>query len=139
MSKADIDFIFNAVMKDTDALEDAKATLQIIKNIDPNVYDEIINESIAAIDKALNNCIFSAIGRILGDEEWYITNEEETMNTVGDGSNGYPITPIRLKKEWVGLTDEERIQVAIDSGCMSADWINVVEAVEAILKEKNSD
>lgn len=73
MSKADLDFLFNAVIADTDALEDAKATLEIIKNLDPKVYDEIINESIAAIDKALSNSIFSAIERILGDENWYIT------------------------------------------------------------------
>jgi hypothetical protein len=41
------------------------------------------------------------------------------------------------KKEWVELTDEERIQVAIDSGCLGADWIKVVKATEAKLKEKN--
>lgn len=76
MSKTDLDFLFNAVIADTDALEDAKATLEIIKNLDPKVYDEIINESIAAIDKALSNSIFSAIERILGDENWYITIKE---------------------------------------------------------------
>lgn len=41
------------------------------------------------------------------------------------------------QREWVELTDEERIQVAIDSGCLSADWIKVVKATEAKLKEKN--
>jgi hypothetical protein len=60
------------------------------------------------------------------------------MNTVGDGWNGYPITPIRLKKEWVGLTNEERIQLAIDCGAMSADWVIFLEAVEAKLRDKNS-
>jgi hypothetical protein len=61
------------------------------------------------------------------------------MNTVGDGSNGYPIIPMRAKKKWISLTDVERIQIAIDCGAMSADWIIFLKAVEAKLKEKNSD
>jgi hypothetical protein len=42
------------------------------------------------------------------------------------------------EKEWVGLTDEERIQLAIDCGAMSADWVIFLEAVEAKLRDKNS-
>jgi hypothetical protein len=58
------------------------------------------------------------------------------MNTVGDGSNGYPITPIRLKKEWQGLTDEEIDQVAASSGY---GYIDVARAIESKLKEKNEN
>ncbi len=60
------------------------------------------------------------------------------MNTVGDGWNGYPITPIRLKKEWVGLTDEEK--KAIYEKADSENWHDqpLLEAVEAKLREKNS-
>lgn len=76
MSKADIDFLFNAVLADTDALEDAKMTLEVIKKTDPNVYDEIIDSSIFLIEKALNNSVMSVIARILGDDDWYITNKE---------------------------------------------------------------
>ena len=76
MSKADIDFLFNAVLADTDALEDAKMTLEVIKKTEPNVYDEIIDSSIFLIDKALNNSVMSIIARILGDDDWYITNKE---------------------------------------------------------------
>lgn len=61
------------------------------------------------------------------------------MNTVGDGSNGYPITPMRAKKKWISLTDAERMKIAIDCGALSSDWIIFLEAVEAKLKEKNSD
>jgi hypothetical protein len=42
------------------------------------------------------------------------------------------------KREWVGLTDEERIKVAIDCGAMDAGWLVFLEAVEAKLKEKNN-
>jgi hypothetical protein len=61
------------------------------------------------------------------------------MNTVGDGSNGYPITPIRLKKEWVGLTDEEILEEYRQSYGDDGDLTDVyfALAIEAKLKEKN--
>lgn len=64
------------------------------------------------------------------------------MNTVGDGSNGYPITPIRLKKEWVGLTDEDKKQIAKEAynKVELTAWElaqRVGEFTEAKLKDKN--
>lgn len=41
------------------------------------------------------------------------------------------------KREWVGLTDEERMQLAVTTGAMSADWLPFMEAVETKIKEKN--
>jgi len=41
------------------------------------------------------------------------------------------------RKPWVGLTDEEQIQVAWACGAMSADWLEFAQAIEAKLKEKN--
>jgi signal-transduction protein with cAMP-binding, CBS, and nucleotidyltransferase domain len=70
----DLDNLFNAVLADTEALEDAKMTLEVIKKTQPDVYDEIINSSIALIDKALSNSIMSTIANILDDENWYLTN-----------------------------------------------------------------
>lgn len=42
------------------------------------------------------------------------------------------------KREWVGLTDEEQIQVAWSCGAMSADWLEFADAIEAKLREKNT-
>lgn len=42
------------------------------------------------------------------------------------------------QREWVGLTDEEHIQIAIDCGCLSADWVFYGAAIERKLKEKNA-
>ncbi len=42
------------------------------------------------------------------------------------------------KREWVGLSEQERVQIAIDAGCMSADWVDFAEAIEKALKEKNT-
>ena len=41
-------------------------------------------------------------------------------------------------REWQGLTDEERGEVALSCGCMTADWLDVAHAIEARLKEKNN-
>jgi hypothetical protein len=51
--------------------------------------------------------------------------------------NPQPLYTAPPKKQWVGLTDEERIQLAIDCGAMSDDWVIFLETVEAKLKEKN--
>jgi hypothetical protein len=41
------------------------------------------------------------------------------------------------QREWVGLTDEDK-QIAVDSGCMSSDWVFYGAAVERALKKKNT-
>jgi hypothetical protein len=44
---------------------------------------------------------------------------------------------VRAQRTWVGLTDEERFKVAEQTGCMSADWLDVVKATETALQIKN--
>ena len=60
------------------------------------------------------------------------------MNTVGDGSNGYPITPMRLYKKWVGLAEGEYEAMAEQyvTNCYF-DTLKYAKAIEAKLKEKN--
>lgn len=69
------------------------------------------------------------------------------MNTVGDGSNGYPITPMRLYKKWVGLTEDEiladdvlRYHFGMNGGAgpVSKKGKTIIEAIETKLKEKNN-
>ncbi|CAB4131366.1 hypothetical protein UFOVP121_86 [uncultured Caudovirales phage] len=42
------------------------------------------------------------------------------------------------KREWVGLTDKEAMQICVDCGCLSEDWLTLLDAIEAKLKEKNT-
>lgn len=60
----DVDYLYAAVMTDTEALEDARMTLEIIKKTDPGVYDEMIDESLALIMKALGNSLLGVIDRL---------------------------------------------------------------------------
>ena len=60
----DVDYLYAAVMADTEALEDARMTLEIIKKTDPGVYDEMIDESLALIMKALGNSLLEVIDRL---------------------------------------------------------------------------
>jgi len=71
--KEDLDNLFNYLIEDTDALEDAKITLEVIKKTDPGVYNEIIDSSIALINKALSNSIMRTLAKIFDDESWYLT------------------------------------------------------------------
>ena len=60
----DIDLLYEANSADVEALEDAKITLNVIKEVDPGVYDEIIDSSLALIDKALGMSYGDAMERV---------------------------------------------------------------------------
>lgn len=49
-----------------------------------------------------------------------------------------PLYTAPPQRKWVGLTDKEHEQIAIDCGCASADWVFYGAAVERKLKEKNN-
>tara|TARA_R110000868_G_scaffold140227_2_gene355576 strand:+ start:679 stop:909 length:231 start_codon:yes stop_codon:yes gene_type:complete len=68
------------------------------------------------------------------------------INTVGDGSNGYPISRMRIYKDWVSLTDEEiladdvlRYHFGLNGGAgpVSKKGKAIIEAIEEKLKDKN--
>lgn len=42
------------------------------------------------------------------------------------------------QRTWVHLTNQEHDEIAIDAGCMSADWVFYGAAVERKLREKNT-
>ena len=60
----DIDLLYEANSADVEALEDAKITLNVIKEVDPGVYDEIIDSSLALINKALGMSYSDAMERV---------------------------------------------------------------------------
>jgi hypothetical protein len=62
--QADIDLLYSAYSADNEALEDAKMTLNVIKEVDPSVYDEIIDDSLALINKALKVSYSDALERV---------------------------------------------------------------------------
>ena len=64
-----------------------------------------------------------------------VSRSKRYMDKMGFKCNPLYTAP---PKQWVGLTDEEHAQIAIDSGCASADWIDYAKKIEAKLKEKNT-
>jgi hypothetical protein len=60
-----IDYIYSAVIADSEALEEAKMTLEVIKKTDPGVYDEMINDTLSLIRKALSSSILSVVDRMV--------------------------------------------------------------------------
>jgi hypothetical protein len=63
-NKEDIETLQRVNSADLDALNDAKFTLEAIKEADPGTYDEIINQSLRLINEALNISCIDAIERI---------------------------------------------------------------------------
>lgn len=54
------------------------------------------------------------------------------------GEDRVPLYAAPPQREWINLTDEEHMQIAIDCGCLGADWVFYGAAVERKLKEKNA-
>ena len=42
------------------------------------------------------------------------------------------------RREWMGLTEADGVQIAIDCGCVDVAWLVFARAIEAKLKEKNA-
>ena len=42
------------------------------------------------------------------------------------------------RREWVGLTESEKVNVALNCGCADVAWMDFADAIEAKLKEKNA-
>ena len=42
------------------------------------------------------------------------------------------------QRTWVGLTEQEHTDIAVECGCMSADWVFYGAAVERKVKENNT-
>ena len=62
--QADVDLLYQANSADVEALEDAKITLNVIKEVDPGVYDEIIDSCLVLINKALGMSYSDAMERV---------------------------------------------------------------------------
>lgn len=63
--EADIELMLQANSADIEALEDAKIALNTIKKVEPGTFDEIIDESLVLINKALGMSYGDAMERVM--------------------------------------------------------------------------
>lgn len=69
---------------------------------------------------------------------------KKMLSEINDALTAYEnvAEPKQMRKdktrEWAGLTEQEHVDIAVEAGCMSADWLGYGAAVEAKLKEKNT-
>lgn len=82
----------------------------------------LINTGNMAVGLAMPQCMC----------QWQSIQEKSRIETVPAQGTLLP------KREWQGLTDEEHMQIAVDVGCMSSDWLFYGAAVERALKNKNT-
>jgi hypothetical protein len=92
--RSDLDYLYKAVMDDTDALEDAKMTLEIIKNADPGVYDEMIDDTLASIRAALSSSILGTIEKMQKFEKLTEDDCQEIWIKVMVDTKGMTYLPI---------------------------------------------
>ena len=149
--RSDIDQIYLAVMADTEALEDAKMTLEVIKKTDPGVYDEMIDDTLSLIRKALSSSILGAIDRLVDPDQkpvaWCVVENGrihglvKSRPAVMNAEKWQPLYTAPPQREWQGLTDEEIFECengVPDEAIGDADYFRYfARAIEAKLKEKN--
>jgi len=63
--EADIELMWEVNSADIEALEDAKMTLNVIKEVEPGTFDKIIDDSLALINKALGMSYGDAMERVM--------------------------------------------------------------------------
>ena len=74
----------------------------------------------------------------LRGQQWLPALSRNKPYTGDDKVRGLrPLYTHPIAQTWVGLTDEERFELAIQTGAMTADWLPFMKAVEAKLKAKN--
>lgn len=141
--RSDIDRIYSAIMADNDALEDAKMALEVIKETDPGVYDEMINDALSSINYALSNSILSAVDRLADSDQepvaWMHTSavgnvyfRKKPQDKVFNPQPVYLAAP--PQRGWVGLTHEEKMEILTRSITAPSR----IDVAEALLKEKNT-
>lgn len=57
---------------------------------------------------------------------------------ITEGEGKYSQAFRNAQRQWVGLTEQEHTQIAVEAGCMSADWVFYGALVERKVKEKNT-
>jgi len=145
--RSDIDQIYSAVMLDSEALEEAKMTLEIIKKTDPGVYDEMINDTLSLIRRALSTSILSVVDRLVDPDQepvaWtvdgLITDFSRDFSAYKTKTYTRPLYTAPPQREWVGLTDDEYELMAEKR--VTNYFFNTLDYahdIETKLKEKNT-
>ena len=75
-----------------------------------------------------------------------LESNPDAMVDCGDGhwdfKRDLAITALRAAieqpRQWQGLTEAEKVNVAISCGCADVAWIDFADAIEAKLKTKNT-
>ena len=126
-------------------VEVMKKALDLIEGEFPNLPEHKAWETTLALREAIS-----------GVEKWEPAPSGITLAAIGHKHFGNPIpkewyaaakellaTPPEAQQEWVGLTDEEAIEIGMqyqwyDGDCERFDSIGFTYAIEARLKEKNT-
>ena len=132
-------------MTKDEALKLALEALEAVLDDSPKVLDASVSgglyevvqcrDAITAIKAALVTKPLS-----LPEQEPMVTKSEKgfTLHVDWDdlpaGTKLYTSPP---QREFVGLSEQEHTELAIECGCLSADWVFYGAALERKIKEKN--
>jgi hypothetical protein len=139
-------------MTKDEALKMALETLEIWKGYMSHLWDKTDEHTITAIKEALAQpeqepVAWKLVPRDATDEMLKAMDECSTEGYderlyAGHAASVYmaavDAAPVPPQRTWVHLTNEEHTELAIEWGCLSADWVFYAAAVERKVKEKNT-
>ena len=50
-----------------------------------------------------------------------------------------PPLPVQTQRPWVGLTEDEKFEIAEKLGLVSVEWLNLMQVIEDKLKKRNCE
>jgi hypothetical protein len=127
-------------MTKDEAMDLALEALEELQPDDAYPYS-LQSKAITAIKQARSAPLHDAFAQLMRDAEKPISVPESIAKYAAAlvaGTHEITSLTIQPKRQWIGLTDEEHTQIAVDVGCMSSDWLFYGAAVERALKNKNT-
>ena len=65
-------------------------------------------------------------------------DKDHTLSLYCERDQTLKVEAMFAQRTWVGLTDEEAFQICVDCGCLSEDWLSLLDAIEAKLRSRNT-
>ena len=104
---------------------------------------ELMQQALDALERGETKLRYEAITAL---RERLAQPEQEPVAWVSESENLLSwdklydhMTPLyTVPRQWQGLTEAEKVNVAISCGCADVAWVNFADAIEAKLKERNA-
>ena len=84
---------------------------------------------------AEKRCVFKCIAWNCGSYQFNLYKDEINQGELCD----VHYWQTKAQRQWIGLTKEDKFEIAEKLGLVSVEWLNLMRVIEAKLKERNCE